>query len=49
MLGRPIVLVQNGVRQIGQITSAGDLSEFPLPPAIGPGIAAGPDGNLWFT
>ena len=37
--------------QIGEITSAGKLTQFPLPgdvksPAL---IVAGPDGNLWFT
>jgi streptogramin lyase len=37
--------------QIGRITPAGTVTEFPIPngnsqPA---GITAGPDGNLWFT
>ena len=37
--------------KIGQITTAGVITEFPIPTASsGPyGIAAGPDGNLWFT
>ena len=37
--------------QIGRITTAGVITEFPIPTAgSGPaGIAAGPDGNLWFT
>jgi virginiamycin B lyase len=39
------------VNQIGRITPAGVVTEFPLPnpgsqPAV---IAPGPDGNLWFT
>ena len=37
---------------IGRITPAGVVTEFPLraQPRLGPvGIAAGPDGNLWFT
>jgi hypothetical protein len=37
--------------QIGRITVAGTITEFPLPTAGSQpkGIAAGPDGNLWFT
>ena len=36
---------------IGRITPAGEITEFPLPtPGSGPaGITVGPDGNLWFT
>jgi|HubBroStandDraft_6_1064221.scaffolds.fasta_scaffold03552_3 virginiamycin B lyase len=39
---------------IGRLTLAGVLTEFPAPtPAYfglsGPGIATGPDGNLWFS
>jgi virginiamycin B lyase len=36
---------------IGRITPAGVITEYPLPnPKSAPeGIAAGPDGNLWFT
>jgi len=40
---------------IGRITTAGSITEFPLPKNCafefcGPlGITAGPDGNLWFT
>ncbi len=35
---------------IGRITPAGQLTEFPLP-GLAPagGIAAGPDGKMWFT
>jgi virginiamycin B lyase len=38
--------------KIGRITTAGAISEFPLPmPDSGPGgiTTAGPDGTLWFT
>ena len=37
--------------QIGRITPAGQVTEFPIPPSSsGPDrITAGPDGNLWFT
>ena len=37
--------------QIGRITTAGVITEFPIPTAGSSpaGIAAGPDGNLWFT
>ena len=36
--------------KIGRITPGGALSEFPLAAGSGPiGIAAGPDGALWFT
>src|SRR5260370_132005 len=42
--------------QIGRITTAGLVTEFPLPTSCGStsgcepfGITAGPDGNLWFT
>jgi streptogramin lyase len=36
---------------IGRITSAGDITRYPVPTAGGKpdGIAAGPDGNLWFA
>ncbi|HEY1349191.1 MAG TPA: hypothetical protein VGF67_06170 [Ktedonobacteraceae bacterium] len=35
---------------IGQITTAGKLSQFPLPRSIGGNeLMAGPDGNLWFS
>ena len=35
---------------IGRITTAGVITEFPLTPGTVPYlIAAGPDGNLWFT
>jgi streptogramin lyase len=37
--------------QIGRITPAGVITEFPIPSAGSTprGITAGPDGNLWFT
>jgi len=37
--------------QIGRITTAGVITEFPIPTANSYpyGIAAGPDGNLWFV
>ncbi len=39
-----------GANRIGRITTAGDVSEFPIPGAgTARGIAAGPDGNVWFT
>lgn len=35
--------------KIGKITTAGVITEYPLPSSSGPGaITAGPDGNLWF-
>jgi virginiamycin B lyase len=45
-----------GASQIGRITTAGAVTEFPLPASSNPatpsrpgGIVAGPDGALWFT
>ena len=40
-----------GSNRIGRVTTAGALTEFPLPrPGVGPwDIVAGPDGALWFT
>src|SRR5439155_597612 len=36
--------------KIGRITTAGEITEFPLTALSFPyGITAGPDGNLWFT
>ena len=38
--------------KIGQITTAGVITEFPIPgnrQSQPPSIAAGPDANLWFT
>ena len=37
--------------KIGRITTAGTVTEFPIPTAAQPSrrIAAGPDGALWFT
>ncbi len=42
---------EHSANQIGRITTAGVITEFPIPTASsGPyGIAAGPDGNLWFA
>jgi virginiamycin B lyase len=40
----------NDPGKIGRITTAGAISEFPIPVGSGPfGITAGPDGALWFT
>jgi len=43
--------VEGAANKIGRITTAGTISEFPLPtPNSFPvGITAGPDGALWFT
>ncbi len=39
-----------GVNQIGRITPAGVITEFPIPAGVTAGsITAGPDGNVWFT
>src|SRR5262249_42921847 len=47
-----------GVDRIGRITTAGVITEFPLPLSVDcqqfgtcspSGITAGPDGNLWFV
>src|SRR5262245_62870210 len=36
--------------QIGRISTAGALTEFPLPANTNPtGITVGADGNIWFT
>jgi streptogramin lyase len=36
--------------EIGRITPAGEVVEFPVPSGANPnGITVGPDGNLWFT
>ena len=38
--------------KIGRITTAGAITEFPIPTPFSGlygGLAAGPDGNLWFT
>jgi len=36
--------------QIGRMTPAGVVTEFPLPAGSAPyGIVVGPDGNLWFA
>jgi virginiamycin B lyase len=40
----------NGSDHIGRISTNGDIKEFPLPADTKPiGIAAGGDGNVWFT
>ncbi|MCU1413444.1 MAG: putative antibiotic hydrolase [Microbacteriaceae bacterium] len=42
---------EEGTNSIGRITTAGVVTEFPVPtPAANlQGITSGPDGNLWFT
>ncbi len=35
--------------KIGRITTDGVITEFSTPPGGAEGIAAGPDGNMWFT
>src|SRR5213080_3960121 len=42
---------ESGRDRIGRITTAGVITEFPVPTAssIPYEIAAGPDGALWFT
>src|SRR5215203_2454606 len=41
---------ERGGDKIGRITTAGVITEFPLPTAGSPrGITTGPDGALWFT
>jgi streptogramin lyase len=42
--------VELGGQKVGRITTAGVITEFPVPNAQALfGIASGPDGNLWFT
>ena len=40
-----------GADKIGRITTVGAITEYPIPTSksIPNGIAAGPDGALWFT
>ncbi|MGC9945294.1 MAG: hypothetical protein ABSF64_02760 [Bryobacteraceae bacterium] len=40
---------EHGSGKIGRITTAGDITEYPVPNESPWGIAAGPDGALWFT
>jgi virginiamycin B lyase len=42
---------QPRVQQIVRITTEGEIEEFALPPGSwgGTSLAAGPDGNIWFT
>ncbi len=42
---------ENSGNKIGRITTAGVITEFPIPTArsFPEDITAGPDGNLWFT
>jgi len=39
---------EHGAAQIGRITSAGKINEYPIPSSAR-GITRGPDGALWFT
>jgi streptogramin lyase len=43
--------VEAGKDRIGRLTLTGDLTEFPLPPSLAftSGMAAGPDGAIWFV
>jgi streptogramin lyase len=42
--------VELGGRKVGRMTTAGVITQFPIPGAQALlGIASGPDGNLWFT
>jgi len=41
---------ENAAHQIGRITPTGEITEFPLDPAIQPGeIVSASDGTLWIT
>ena len=41
---------ESDANKIGRITTAGVVTQFPLPAGNTPtSITAGPDGNLWFT
>src|SRR5581483_10209200 len=42
---------ENSGNKIGRLTTAGTITEFPIPtPNSGPvGIGRGPNGSLWFT
>jgi virginiamycin B lyase len=42
---------ETGANKIGRITTAGVITEFPIPTANSQpnGITTGPDGNLWFA
>jgi len=47
---RNLWFVEWGGQKVGRITTAGVITEFPIPNAQALiGIASGPDGNLWFT
>jgi RHS repeat-associated protein len=43
--------LEHNAGQVGRITPAGAITEFPMPPGSGSPtyIVGGPDGNLWFT
>ena len=49
--GRQPVVHGGRADQIGRITPAGQITEYRVPTTLANprGIAAGPDGNLWFT
>ena len=45
-----IWFIQAQVADIGEITPAGAITEYPLPSSDDPSsIVVGPDGNIWFT
>src|SRR5262249_2130000 len=45
-----IWFTEHHINQIGRITPAGVVKEFPLAPgALPSSLTSGPDGNLWFT
>ena len=47
----PTPATEGNSNKIGRITTAGAITEFSIPTggSVPIGIAAGPDGNLWFT
>src|ERR1700693_1833325 len=48
--GRNLMCTEQNRSKIGRITTSGVIAEFPVPASGGlHRIAAGPDGNLWYT